>query len=124
TDTDVKALKDNARDYHLSVVSAYTSSNSELTLHDKGNDGKDQTQQFVISGTDPSYFGIQGLSVKKGNNFTEADVTNKNKVAVLGAEAAVNLFGSDDPIGKTIKLEDDDYTIIGILASKEQTGFN
>ena len=124
TTDDLKALKDNASNYKLSGVAGFTSGNSELTLKEKDADGKDQTARMSVSGTEKSYFDIQSLSFNKGESFTDSDVSNSNKVAVLGAEAATDLFGTDNPIGQTIKLEDDTYTVVGVLNSKEQSGFN
>jgi putative ABC transport system permease protein len=62
--------------------------------------------------------------VTKGKNFTDSDVSSSAKVVVLGATAATDLFGTDDPVGKTITLESDAYTVVGVLRSKEETGFN
>jgi len=124
TTDDLKALKDNADSYGVASVAAYTSSNSELTLHDKDSSGNAQTQRFTISGTEPSYFDIQSLHVASGNMFTSSDVSSNAKVVVLGATTATDLFGGDNPVGQTIKLENDTYTVVGVLASKEETGFN
>lgn len=124
TADDLKAIKDNASSYKLSSVAGYTSGNSELTLKDKDSNGKDQTQRYSVSGTEPSYFDIQSLSFASGKTFTDSDVSKSNKVAVLGSQTATDLFGTDSPIGKTIKLEDDTYTIVGVLNSKEESGFN
>jgi putative ABC transport system permease protein len=124
TAADLKAITDNKSAWGISNVAAYTSSNSEITLAEKDSDGKDQTVRMAVSGTEPSYFDIQSLKLSKGKNFTADDVTNKNKVAVLGADTATDLFGTSDPIGKTIKLEDDEYAVVGVLSSKEESGFN
>jgi len=124
TADDLKAVKDNAKSWNLTNVAGYTSSNSELTLHDKDSSGNAQTARMAVSGTEPSYFDIQSLTFASGKSFTDADVTSSNKVAVLGSQAATDLFGTDNPIGQTIKLEDDTYTIVGVLTSKEESGFN
>jgi putative ABC transport system permease protein len=124
TAADLQAIKDNSSSYNLSAVSAYTSSNSELTLKEKDSSGNDQTQRYTISGTETSYFDIQSLTLAKGANFTDSDVTNGSKTAILGSDVATDLFGTDNPLGQTIKLEEDTYTVVGVLGSKEQSGFN
>jgi len=124
TTDDLKAINDNKSAWNLSATAAFTSANSELTLAEKDSSGNPQTVRTAISGTEPSYFDIQSLSFDKGANFTDSDVTGKKNVAVLGATAATDLFGSADPLGKTLKLEDDEYTIAGVLKSKEESGFN
>lgn len=124
TADDLKALKDNAGTYKLSDVAGFTSGNSELTLKEKDSEGKDQTARMSVSGTEKSYFDIQSLSFSKGGAFSDTDVSGSNKVAVLGSQTATELFGTDDPIGQTIKLEDDTYTVVGVLNNKEESGFN
>lgn len=124
TTDDLRAINDNKSAWGLSAVAAYTSSNSEITLAEKDSEGRDQTVRMAVSGTEPSYFDIQSLTYAKGKAFTNDDVTNKAKVAVLGSNTATDIFGTDDPIGKTIKLEDDEYTVVGVLNSKEESGFN
>ena len=124
TTDDLKAIKDNASAWSLTSVAGYTSSNSELTLHDKDSSGNAQTARMAISGTEPSYFDIQSLTFAKGKAFTSSDVTSANKVIVLGSQAATDLFGTDSPIGQTVKLENDTYTVVGVLSSKEESGFD
>jgi putative ABC transport system permease protein len=124
TMTDLKDIKDNKSAWNISSVAAYTSSNSEITLGSKDSSGNNQTVRMAVSGTEPSYFDIQSLRFAKGKAFADSDVTNATKVVVLGNQAATDIFGTDDPMGKTIKLEDDEYTVVGVLASKEESGFN
>ncbi len=124
TTDDLKAIKDNAASWNLAAVAGYTSSNSELTLPDKDSSGNAQTQRFTISGTEATYFGIQALTVASGKAFTDGDISGSAKVAVLGSQAASDLFGTGTAVGQTIKLEDDTYTVVGVLASKEESGFN
>jgi putative ABC transport system permease protein len=124
TAADLKDIKDNKNAWNIASVAAYTSSNSEITLSSKDSAGKDQTVRMAVSGTEPSYFDIESLSFAKGKSFTDSDVSSSGKVIVLGSQAATDIFGTDDPMGKTIKLEDDTYTVVGVLNSKEESGFN
>lgn len=124
TTDDLKTIKDNSNAWSLTDAAGYTSSNSELTLHDKDSSGNSQTARMAISGTEPSYFDIQSLTFASGKSFTNSDVSDSAKVTVLGSQVATDLFGTDDPIGQTIKLESDTYTVVGILSSKEESGFN
>lgn len=124
TTDDLKAIKDNKGAWNIASIAAYTSSNSEITLGSKDSSGASQTVRMAVSGTEPSYFDIQSLKFAKGKTFTDSDVSGSGKVVVLGSEAATDIFGTDDPMGKTVKLEDDTYTVVGVLASKEESGFN
>lgn len=80
-----------------------------------------------IMGTTPEYLGIRNISVDQGNFFTAEDVTNKNKVAVIGPTVISDLFGTDytdNPVGTVIKINKIEFTIIGTTKSKGGTGFN
>jgi len=81
-------------------------------------------QRFSVTGANTAVFSVNSLSVDKGKLFSDADVTNKNKVAVVGSDAATNLFGSDNPLGKTLTLGTDSYTVIGVLAPAKANAFN
>jgi putative ABC transport system permease protein len=52
----------------------------------------------------PGFFSTLGVRLQKGRIFTEADHSGSPQVAILGAVTARQLFGSADPIGRTITL--------------------
>jgi len=75
-----------------------------------------------IIGTSPNYFSIRGWNVDSGELFSDADVRSANRVALIGKTVAENLFGDDiDPIGKTIRIKKNPFTILGVLESKGQS---
>nr|MBN2276196.1 ABC transporter permease [candidate division Zixibacteria bacterium] len=76
----------------------------------------------TIYGVSPDYFTIRNWIVESGEAFTERDVTSRKKVAVLGKTVADELFPDQDPVGKEIRIRNIPFTIIGILASKGQSG--
>jgi putative ABC transport system permease protein len=124
TSADLQAIQDNSKSWGIASAAAYTSSNSELTLAGKDSSGNNQKQDFTVSGAQPAYFDIQSLTISTGRLFADSDVSSTSKVAVLGAQAATDLFDTASPIGKTITLESDTYTVVGVLGSKEQSGFD
>lgn len=81
-------------------------------------------QRFSVNGTGPSLFQIRKRDIDKGSNFTENDVTDKNKVLVLGADLAVNLFSEKDPIGQEMTIGKDVYKVIGVFQKAEGNNFN
>ena len=81
-------------------------------------------QRFAVTGANTAVFDINSLSVTKGALFTDLDVNNKNKVAVLGSKTATDLFGTDDPLEKIITIGTDSYKIIGILTEAKENTFN
>jgi putative ABC transport system permease protein len=48
-------------------------------------------------------------------------VRSANRVALLGQTAARNLFGDEDPVGKTIRVNNSPFTVIGLLSPKGQS---
>lgn len=53
-----------------------------------------------------------------GRFFTRDELENRARVAVVGATVVRELFGSEDPIGQTMKLDRVNFTIIGVLPAK------
>ncbi len=76
-----------------------------------------KTYSTGITGTNPDYFTINDREMQSGRSITEADLDSRARVAVLGTETAKEL-GMLNPVGETIKLEGNNFTIIGLLASK------
>ncbi len=64
---------------------------------------------------------VSGYVVEEGRNFTDQEVKSKRKVALIGVDVKKELFGETDPIGKSVKVEDDSYQIIGTIAKKNRT---
>ena len=67
------------------------------------------------------YMSIQSLKVQSGSFITESDMSKRNRVAVIGTTVASNLFGTENPVGKNIRVNNAPYKIIGVLASKGQS---
>jgi putative ABC transport system permease protein len=80
--------------------------------------------RFSVTGANTKIFEINSLSAAKGDIFTDANVDKKDEVAVLGSETATNLFGTDEPIGKSILVGKDAYTVVGVLAEAKGSTFN
>ncbi|MDO8516204.1 MAG: ABC transporter permease, partial [bacterium] len=61
---------------------------------------------------------MRKFTFAKGTAFTEGDVASLNRVAVLGSKIAETLFGQLDPVGKTIRLRDTTFRVLGVLEEK------
>lgn len=81
-------------------------------------------QRFNVIGSTTSVFQFRKLAISQGRLFSDADVSNKNKVIILGGQLATNLFGSDNPVGKTVTLGQDNYQIIGIIGQATESSLN
>jgi putative ABC transport system permease protein len=69
-------------------------------------------------GVTPDYLQIRRWGVANGVVFTDADVTSRAKVAVLGATVAQRLFGDDDPVDEVFRLGTHLFKVVGVLQAK------
>jgi putative ABC transport system permease protein len=77
--------------------------------------------QFV--GTYPGYVAASNFTLAKGSLFTQDDVTQGRKVALIGSTVAEALFTGEDPLDKQITVGGTLYTVVGVLAEKGSSGF-
>ncbi|MEU8227699.1 ABC transporter permease [Kribbella sp. NPDC048915] len=78
-----------------------------------------------VIGTTPEYLPATNTPVQLGSSFTQADVDAARRVVLLGQTAASELFTRPAAaVGQTIKLGAADFTVLGVLASKDSAGFN
>ena len=75
----------------------------------------------IIMGASPELFDIREWGVVNGRSISQQDVDGAAKVCLLGQTVAENLFGSSDPIGKTVRIKKIPFTVIGILERKGQS---
>ena len=71
-----------------------------------------------ITGTTPDYPLVRNSFPERGEFFTEQHNTTMARVAVLGHQAAEDLFGDSDPLGRTIKINRVRFRVIGVMEEK------
>jgi putative ABC transport system permease protein len=82
-----------------------------------------QNWNTQLQGTDVDLPLIRSWNVDQGSFFTSIDVTTASKVVVLGSIVRDQLFGPDvNPVGQVIRIQNQPFTIVGVLASKGQSG--
>jgi putative ABC transport system permease protein len=74
-----------------------------------------------IMGTTPAFLDIRSWRLAEGSALSDADLRSGNRVAVLGKTATANLFGAESPVGKTIRIKNSPFIVIGVLATKGQS---
>ena len=84
-------------------------------------DGSSASVQIL--GTYPSYFEASNSPVDVGSYFTNDDVLEARKVAVVGTTVAESLFGTEDPIGQRISVDGTLLAVVGVLEDKGSEGF-
>ncbi|ARU49380.1 ABC transporter permease [Sulfurospirillum diekertiae] len=74
-----------------------------------------------VTGTTPSFFQVRDWAIESGYSFMDSDVRGATRVVVLGKTVAENLFGDESPVGKTIRIKNSPYIVVGVLAKKGQS---
>jgi putative ABC transport system permease protein len=82
-----------------------------------------QNWNSQIQGTDVDMPLIRSWPAREGQFFTPQDVATAAKVAVLGTVTRDQLFAPDmSPIGQIIRISNQPFTVVGVMASKGQSG--
>jgi putative ABC transport system permease protein len=113
---DVKALSDAARNPAITNVSPEYSSFASITA------GTANTSSLV-SGVTPVYQEVRNAQLNRGEFMSESHVRSSINVAVLGSRIAATLFGSVDPLGRSIRIEGLSFKVIGVLKLKGGSSF-
>lgn len=71
-----------------------------------------------VYGVTADYKDVTNLDVAEGRYWTNQEFEGRERVAVIGKTIATNLFGEEDPIGKKLRINNDPFTVIGVLESK------
>ncbi len=76
----------------------------------------------TVQGVAPAYLDIRQWPVENGAMFTDSDVRGTAKVCVLGSKVRDQLFGTEDPVGQTIRIKDMPFKVVGVLSYKGGQG--
>jgi putative ABC transport system permease protein len=77
--------------------------------------GNNETTFSVLEGCTPTYLTIMNHTVSAGQFITQHDVSARSLVAVLGSDTASELYGTQNPIGQTLKIKGYRFTVVGTL---------
>jgi len=99
-------------------VSPETSGRSQIVA--SGSNSNSQ-----VLGVTPVYGEVHKVEVSEGSFISQNDVDSMRKVVVLGPTLATNLFpDGSDPVGKSVRVNNQNLTIIGVTVAKGGSGFN
>jgi putative ABC transport system permease protein len=82
-----------------------------------------QNWSTQIQGTTSDFFDIRVWPLKSGIAFDQPEVDRAGNVAVIGTTVEQVLFGSEDPLGKTIRIKNQLFRVIGVTAPKGQSPY-
>ena len=80
--------------------------------------GADSLSTTSMTGVSEGYLDIGALELSTGRFLTYSDIVSEQKVCVIGSYVAQELFSGEDPLGQTIKLNGQPYTVVGTLTEK------
>lgn len=109
------ALAIEAKCRGILAIAPYSSEAKQLTY---GN----QNWSTSVGGTTMPYFMIRNYEIEAGRGFLPEDNKNSTKVAIIGQTVSTELFGDVDPIGKTIRIGNIPFKVIGLLKTKGSSG--
>ena len=95
-----------------------------ITTSSTVKNGTTSSDGVTVTGITTSYEKVEDITVQSGRNVMDIDIDNRNKVVVLGANVATELFGFANPIDQTVKIDGTTFKVIGVLAEQgeELTG--
>ncbi|NWG16190.1 MAG: ABC transporter permease [Chloroflexi bacterium] len=77
-----------------------------------------------ILGTTEQYLEANNLTVEIGRFFSEDEYESNKRVAVLGYDAAEELFGTLNPIGREVRIDRARFEVVGVLEEQDALGIN
>ena len=107
---DLDSLNELAQNEAISYVAPISSVSGTVkagtTTYDDG----------VVQGTTPGYESIRNWTVAEGRFLQQPDIDNRSFVAVIGSEAATEMYGTTHAVGETFSLNGYTLTVVGVLA--------
>lgn len=79
---------------------------------------RDKAASPAVFGVSANWLALRSDEVEDGSFFTEEQNTSLARVAVIGTDVKNILFSDDDPLGKTIRIADVPFQVIGLLKSR------
>ncbi len=84
----------------------------------------DKNTTTSLIGTNPIYETVRNTPVQSGRFISDLDVDGRKKVALIGTYIQTELFGETNPVGQSMKINGDLYTVIGVLEAKSNSTAN
>jgi putative ABC transport system permease protein len=111
---DLRRLNPWAVDVGAQVIIPTAAGSDALVARAGGN----ESDTVLLEGASPSLFAIIGAEFARGRPFTDLEDRQGARVAVVGASLSAALYGSESPIGRTLTIGGESYTVVGELARR------
>lgn len=96
---------------HMIAVTSYANGNANLTY---GNKSKNAS----FSGVSSDLINVEDTDIKRGRFILPEEDSGISKIVVLGGGISEKLFGDENPIGKRIKINQENFLIVGVMKKR------
>ncbi len=114
---DAEAIADPTYHPDVALVAPTFQSNAQLV------NGSNNSQSTVV-GVTADYLAVRLLEIDEGRFIEQADDSSQSKVVVIGSGVAEDLFEDQGAVGMTLRIANEPFTVIGVLAESGSEGFN
>ncbi len=108
----ISTIRDFASDY-VDGISPSIFSSKNVKFKGKGYfasvEGVNEEQPSIIN-----------MKLAAGRTFTKGDMDSESRVVILGYSVKEQVFGSNNPLGKTVQVGDKGFTVIGYMSKRSQ----
>jgi ABC-type antimicrobial peptide transport system permease subunit len=113
TPVDAEALSDRDRCPAIKAVAPIVRARTQVVYNNKN------WVPLYIYGTTPSFLEVRDWqTLAAGDPFTDQDVAAQREVCLLGDTLVRELFGSEPPLGKKVRINNKPFTVVGVLGHK------
>src|SRR5690242_9917356 len=105
-DTDVAILEQEATDCEYILPELGQSNVKVVSAYNAG--------AFEVTGSTPPFQDVRSTEVAQGRFYSWQDYREARKVAFIGSEVKKQLFGSHNPVGETLMVQNTPFTVIGV----------
>ena len=114
---DADALNDHFKAPDVKSVAPVVSDSSVTLTY-----GSSTYEPSTFVGTTPGYESARDYSIQYGKWFTNQQVQHRADVLVIGPTVAQELFGTSDPVGDNVDIDNTGFEIVGVTATKGSNG--
>ncbi len=84
--------------------------------------GTSRTRGCAVMGVGPNYLDVGSRTIQSGRYFAPGEISAAARVMVLGKDPADALFAGVDPVGKSVRVAGQEYTVVGTFAPLGEVG--
>jgi len=103
-------------EYISKIVPVYQSNNMTVKYAEK-------SFQVSVAGVTSDFASVEAYTIGVGRFLNQGDVTAAKRVAVLGSQTAIDIFGNKTAVGREVTINGVTFQVIGVLQSKGTSGF-